>query len=624
MCNSKRWIAGKAGLGYSLGLLRLVLVGFLAFGAIPTALASSVNARAARAEYRDFSLPLNFASVHSGAPAEFVKLSTEADPFWTVSLVAWVMGAITIVVLLASFGWRYHSVARLNRRLSRQAAILRAVLGNVDQGISLFDGDLKSVAFNDRFIELLDLPPELKQTNVPYEEYLRSVAVRGEYGPGDVDRYVRDRMELAWQFKPRQFLRQRPNGETIDIRRNPIPEGGFVTTYTDITDRMRVEDALRISETQLSEAQRIGRIGHWRYFPALNSFECSQAFYQIYGWNPEQAEATFSAITAAVHPEDKDRVITLRKDAGIRRIPFVCEFRILRPDGEIRFIKGEGRPEFDDKGQLVSYFGVNQDISEQKRAEQELLRERTRAEMANLAKSEFLANMSHEIRTPLNAIIGFADIMKQKVFGPVGNERYTEYVSDIHSSARHLLDLVNDILDISTIEAGELTLSPTELNVAEIFEECTRFVREQAREAEVDLTADLSDPQMVIHADHRAVRQILLNLLSNAIKFTPAGGSVTMSASETDETFSMVVADTGVGIPAEELPKVTQPFETGNNNPHTLKKGNPHIRPEGTGLGLAIVQSLTKLHGGDLEIESSDSKGTVVRVWFPRSRRVAA
>jgi signal transduction histidine kinase len=129
---------------------------------------------------------------------------------------------------------------------------------------------------------------------------------------------------------------------------------------------------------------------------------------------------------------------------------------------------------------------------------------------------------------------------------------------------------------------------------------------------------------MMIRADHRAVRQILLNLLSNAIKFTPAGGSVTMSVHETEETFSMIVADTGVGIPAEELPKVTQPFETGNNNPHTLKKGNPHIRPEGTGLGLAIVRSLTKLHGGDLEIESSDGEGTVARVWFPRSRRIAA
>jgi len=244
--------------------------------------------------------------------------------------------------------------------------------------------------------------------------------------------------------------------------------------------------------------------------------------------------------------------------------------------------------------------------------------------MTTLAKSEFLANMSHEICTPLNAIIGFADIMDQKMFGPVGNERYTEYVSDIHASARHLLDLVNDILDISTIEAGELTLSPTELKVGEIFTECTRFIREQAREAEVDLTTDLPDPQMMVHADHRAVRQILLNLLSNAIKFTSAGGRVTVSATETEEIFSIMVADTGVGIPAEELPKVTQPFETGHNNPHTLKKGNPHIRPEGTGLGLAIVRSLAKLHGGDLEIESSNNEGTIVRVWFPRPRRAAA
>lgn len=595
------------------GFLWLVLAGVLVFGAVPVVHASNDGLLGDRAG----STPANrFALLRSA-----IK-----DPtlFWTVPRVAWVTGGLAIAGLIGSFGWRYHSVARLNRRLTQQAGALRAVLDNVDQGISLFDADLKSVAFNDRFIELLDLPTRLKQVGISYEEYIRIIAARGEYGPGDADDLVRRRMETAWQFKPRQFLRQRPNGDTIDIRRNPIPDGGFVTTYTDITDRTRAEDALRISEQQLSEAQRIGRIGHWRYIPELHKFECSDAFYQIYGWDPHHMDATYAAITAAVHPEDRERMGEIRKDAGARKAAYTCEFRIVRPDSEVRVIRGEGRPEFDDQGRLVSFFGVNQDVTEQKSAEESLLRERTRAELANRAKSEFLANMSHEIRTPLNAIIGFSDIMEQQVFGPVGNSRYGAYVSDIHKSAQHLLGLVNDILDISAIEAGEMALSPIDLDVNEVFKECIRFVHEQARMAEVALMTDPLQERMTIYADHRSVRQILLNLLSNAIKFTPPGGRVSIGAAMTHNTFAIIVSDTGIGIPSQELPNITQPFETGNNNPLTSKKGNPYIRPEGTGLGLAIVRSLAILHDGDLDIESQEGVGTTVRVWFPRTRRAAA
>jgi PAS domain S-box-containing protein len=554
----------------------------------------------------------------------YTKWYGKDPPFWTVSLVAWVMGGLAALGLIASFGWRYHSVASLNHRLSRQAAILSTVLDNVDQGISLFDANLNSVAFNSRFLELLGLPPQEKQAGVPFEQFVRTVAERGEYGPGDIEAQIRERVETAKRFEPRHFVRQGPDGVTIDARGNPIPGGGFVTTYTDITGQVRVEDALRISEEQLFEAQRIGRIGHWRYIPDSNQFECSDAFYQIYGWDKDTKEADFAAITEAVHPDDRSRINAIRKEAGRCKTSYSCEFQIVHPDGGIRVINGEGRPEFDEKGRLVAFFGVNQDITVQKRAEEELLRERTRAELANRAKSEFLANMSHEIRTPLNAIIGFADIIEKEVFGPLRNDRYVEYISDIQSSGRHLLDLVNDILDISTIEAGELSLSPKELELGKVFDECMRFVGEQARKAEVTVTAEMPYVLMTVYADHRAVRQIILNLLSNAIKFTPPCGSVSICAEEAAESFTIVVTDTGVGISPQELPKITEPFETGSNDPHTSKEGNPHIRPEGTGLGLAIVCSLVKLHGGDWNIESELGSGTTVRVWFPHSRRAAA
>ena len=388
------------------------------------------------------------------------------------------------------------------------------------------------------------------------------------------------------------------------MRGKPIPGGGFVTTFTDVTEQMRVEDALRVSEQQLSEAQRIGDIGHWRYLIGTHKFDCSEAFYRIYDWDPAEFAVSFEAIANAVHPDDQVHVSAVRKQVGKRKEAYRCDFRIVRPDGEVRFVRGEGRPEFDEEGQLVSFFGVNQDITEQKQIEEELLRERTRAELANRAKSEFLANMSHEIRTPLNAIIGFADIIRREVFGPIGNDKSDEYIGDIHASAEHLLDLVNDILDISAIEAGEMPLAPVDLDMAMLFDECSRVVREQARSAKVELSVALPPADAFVYADHRAVRQILLNLLSNAIKFTPRGGEVSIGATDSDEICAILVSDTGIRIPAEHLATITQPFETGSDDPHTSSKGNPYVRSKGTGLGLAIVRSLANIHGGDIAIDS--------------------
>tara|TARA_B100000676_G_scaffold83907_1_gene84032 strand:+ start:943 stop:1569 length:627 start_codon:yes stop_codon:yes gene_type:complete len=159
---------------------------------------------------------------------------------------------------------------------------------------------------------------------------------------------------------------------------------------------------------------------------------------------------------------------------------------------------------------------------------------------------------------------------------------------------------VNDILDISAIETGETPLAPVDLDMAMLFDECSRVVREQARSAKVELSVALPPADAFVYADHRAVRQILLNLLSNAIKFTPPGGEVSIGATDSDEIFAILVSDTGIGIPAEHLATITQPFETGSDDPHTSSKGNPYVRSKGTGLGLAIVRSLANLHAATL------------------------
>ena len=237
------------------------------------------------------------------------------------------------------------------------------------------------------------------------------------------------------------------------------------------------------------------------------------------------------------------------------------------------------------------------------------------AEEANRTKSAFLANMSHELRTPLNAIIGFSDAIKQQLFGPLGNNRYLEYVNDIYASGSHLLSLINDILDMSKIEAGKYEIRTEPIDAAEVADASVRFVRVRAEEAGVELEVD-APAGVTVHADLRALKQILLNLLTNAIKFTPKGGRVGLTVRDARDWIEFVVVDTGIGIPAKDLPRLGHRFEQVDN---ALTR-----RKEGTGLGLALCRSLAELHSGELRIDSEVGKGTVVIVRLPVRGRAAA
>jgi signal transduction histidine kinase len=240
-----------------------------------------------------------------------------------------------------------------------------------------------------------------------------------------------------------------------------------------------------------------------------------------------------------------------------------------------------------------------------------------KAEAANRAKSTFLANMSHELRTPLSAIIGFSEMMQREALGPVGSARYRAYADDINQSGMHLLELVNDLLDLSKIEAGKMELSEDLVDVGRLIADCVVLVRDAAARAEIELAIPAESACPVVYADERRLKQILINLLSNAIKFTGSGGHVGVeTAVAASGGLEISVRDTGVGIRPEDIDKVFEPF--------CQLPGTVESHQFGTGLGLPLSRKLAELHGGRLEIESAEGRGTTVMLRLSAERVRAA
>ncbi len=317
-----------------------------------------------------------------------------------------------------------------------------------------------------------------------------------------------------------------------------------------------------------------------------------------------------------VHVADRPAYLTALSGCLANNEPTAVEFRVRHAGGveAARYLWAEMdcRPMRGADGaglERLSIVAVTRDISDRKTQEAELVRTRDEAESANRIKTQFLANMSHELRTPLNSIMGFSEILNRELFGSLGEGRYRDYAHLIHESGEHLLNVVNDILDISKIETGKFKILKEPVDVSTLVKSCCDVMRHTAEQKQLALMLEVATCLPALSADNRACKQMLLNVISNAIKFTNPGGSVCVSARASNGAVELAVTDNGVGIAAAELPKLGNPF---------VQASNSHDGScEGAGLGLSVVKGLARLHGGKLELKSTLGKGTTATITLP-------
>ncbi len=497
--------------------------------------------------------------------------------------------------------------AELQRHISAHGGVLE----NIHAGVAIYGPDKRLKFANNAFADLWGIETDFLATGPSLDELLERLRERRRI-PEFADFRVFKRQQLAMftsLIEPQQELLHLPDGRTLSLNISPHPLGGLVFVYEDVTDRL----ALERSYNTLIEVQResldnlfegiavVGSDGRLKlHNPAYRKiWDLSEADLEGEPHIGEIVDKTraFYDGGADSWPALKQRIIGRISNAGLARD------LLDRADGSVLQVATVPLP---DGNVLLSY----QDVTDTQRVER-ALRERNEAlETAGQLKTEFIANVSYELRTPLNAIIGFAEILANEYFGAL-TPRQLDYSRGILDSSHRLMSLINDILDLATIEAGYMTLETAQVDIHDMLESVMTLTRERARNQNLDLSLHCPEDIGSIAADDRRLRQALFNLISNAIKFTPPGGSIRLEAEREagrdGDKLVLTVADTGVGIPVADQARVLEKFE----------RGDPTLAQTGAGLGLSLVKSLIELHGGAVTLESSPGNGTIVRCHLP-------
>jgi len=370
----------------------------------------------------------------------------------------------------------------------------------------------------------------------------------------------------------------------------------YVSIRTNITALKQTQEALGVAESRYREAQHIARLGHWMVDLANGTSDWCEMVYELVGLDPAAFQPTLQVLYELIHPDDLERfraeVVSVRATPG----PHSLDARIVRPDGEIRFMQLRCLAHQERFGRIM---GTVQDVTEEKLREFEL-------EQASRAKSEFLSRMSHELRTPMHAILGFAQLMR--IEGTLAEE-HADSVSEILKAGRHLLELINEVLDLSRIETGRQILCPEPVQMDTLLQECMVQVEADARQKGLTLVQSNSSGALWAFADRLRLRQILLNLLSNAVKYNHQGGSVTVKCTVTEPDWLRIsVIDTGSGIDEARQADLFTPFN---------RLGQEASAIEGTGIGLVIAKRFTEMMGGRIGVASKKGIGSTFWIEIP-------
>lgn len=391
----------------------------------------------------------------------------------------------------------------------------------------------------------------------------------------------------------------------------------IVSVGMDVTETRHNEEMLKKSEVRLKEAQRIAKVGSWELDILNNELFWTDEIFNIFEIDQSEFEASYDAFINGIHPDDRKMVNQAYTESLNNRTPYEIVHRLKMTDGRVKYVRETCESFFDDDGKPLRSVGTVQDITELHNAEEELIKyrdhleevvvERTAdmeqarddAERANNAKSEFLSRMSHELRTPLNAILGFGQLFEMDL--DELSQKQKGNITEILDAGSHLLSLVNDVLDLSTIESGKLEITMEAVPVDAVLKECIALINIQAKERQLNIVDHVSSMGHIVYADFTRLKQVLLNLLSNAVKYNSNSGSITLSSKVINNHFLRIcIADTGNGLSKNSLSKLFTPFERLDVN-----------GVDGVGIGLVISKYLTEMMGGSIGVDSEQGKGSV-------------
>jgi signal transduction histidine kinase len=513
------------------------------------------------------------------------------------------------------FGFALNVTAEEDKdtEIQRHAASQREVLEHLGSAISIYGPDMRLEFYNRAYLRLWHCEEAFLDSKPTFGEILEDTRAR-RVAPDQVDfpRYKRERIALFTSLlEPREDLMHLPDGTTLRILVSPHPMGGLIFVHEDVTDKLALESSYntliavqRETLDNLAEGIAVfgpdGKLGLFNPAVALiwdlptdylasspHIADILEKTKNLQSFEGEWNEFKNEAVSYTLDRNPRKGRINLNNGKVLEYVA------VPLPDGAV----------------LNSYLDVTDSI----KAEQTLRASNIALATADRLKSEFVANVSYQLRTPLNTIMGFSEILTNQYFGTL-NDKQMEYTRTIMDASKKLLLLINDVLDLATIEAGRMALDQETTSVAGLLNMAKQITAEWARQQSLEIIIDCPSDVGSFDIDTHRMKQVLFNLISNAIKYTPANGRITLEARRKDDWIALVVSDTGIGIPETDLDRVFGKFE----------RSNAQARQSGAGLGLSLVKSFVELHGGRIEISSAPDQGTRVTCWIPvHATRVA-